>query len=121
MAWSSPKCEAEISCAGDSRAEEGAVAETWYLGVKGSVDCDWFMHSRSKVGNVWLRGRWKLELASVGPSCLPGPFARNSPTFASGEKVNGVVGLNALPGKDGGPASVKALDRDVVLCEFECL
>jgi hypothetical protein len=113
MAWSIPYVGWGISFAGDSRAEDGAVEETWYLGVRGSVFCCWFMYSRSKVGKVWLRGRWKLEPAPPG-SCLL--WSRNAPTFESGEKVNGVAdGLKALPEKDEPPPSVKALDRDVVL------
>ncbi len=90
------------------------------MGVKGSDDVGWFIYSRSSVGKVWLLGRWKLE---------PGPPAkwrawsdeRNPPTFGSGEKVNGAVGLRALPENDEPAVSVKALDRDVVLCELECL
>jgi hypothetical protein len=41
--------------------------------------------------------------------------------LASGEKLKEAVGLIALPEKDGVAASVKALDRDAVLCEFVCL
>lgn len=71
------------------------------------------MYSRSRVGNVWLLGRWKLELP--GGMCLLGSAERKPPAFGSGEKENG------LPEKDDPAVSVNALDRDVVLCEFVCL
>lgn len=66
-----------------------------------------------RCGNVWLRGRWKLEPSAEG----------SMPLLGSGEKVNCEVGLKALPPPPP-PAekvelcgSVTALDRDVVLCE----
>jgi hypothetical protein len=39
----------------------------------------------------------------------------------SGEKAKGVVGLVGPPENEEGAVSVKALDKDVVLWEFECL
>jgi hypothetical protein len=54
MVVSSPNVGAAISCAGDSKADDGAVAEALYLGVGGS-DC--WLNSKSRVGNVWLLGR----------------------------------------------------------------
>jgi hypothetical protein len=43
------------------------------------------------------------------------------PELVSGEKVNGVVGLVGPPENGDGAVSVNALDKDVVLCELECL
>lgn len=91
------------------------MEETWYRGVRGSVEDCWFMYSRSRVGKVWLRGRWKFE---PGP---PRPWSRKEPRLESGEKVKGALGLMALPEKEEPPPSVKALDKEVVLWELECL
>ena len=96
MLLSMPKGGAEPSFIGDSRADDGAVAETLNLGVSASVFCDWFMYSRSSVGKVWLRGLWKFELP--GGMCLAWSAGRKPPAlFGSGEKVKGAVGLRALP------------------------
>lgn len=46
---------------------------------------------------------------------------RNPPTLGSGEKLNEVAGLIALPEKDVVGVSVKVLGKAVVLCELECL
>lgn len=93
-----------ISLAGDSSAEEGAVAELLYLGVGGSVACCW-ANSMSSVGNVWLLGRWKFG-------------ASNIPLFGSGENVNCEMGLNAPPEKLEADGSVTAEFNDVVLCDL---
>jgi len=39
----------------------------------------------------------------------------------SGENAKGVVGLVGPPENEEGAVSVKALFKEVVLCEFECL
>ena len=117
-ACSKLKCDPASSLLAESRADDGAVDETWYFGVAGSAEWGWFMYSRSRVGKVWLRGRWKP--APCGGICPLRSPARNAPTFGSGEKLKEAVGLIVLPEKDVG-VSVKALDREVVLWEFECL
>lgn len=117
------------SCAGETRADDGAVvaeddAAVWNRGVVGSPAVElelgwllfWFTKSRSSVGNVWLLGRWKLEpapLLLLPPlSCMLRVWSaggRKVPTFGSGEKVNGAVGLRgaaALEEKEDDPASV---------------
>lgn len=114
-AWSRLKCAPVCSLTGDSRADEGAVEETWYFGVSGSLGCDWFMYSMSRVGNVWLLGRWKLLAGPPGSICLLWSDVRNPPTFGSGEKLKEAVGLRALPENEDAAVSVNVLDRDVVL------
>ncbi len=47
-----PKEGADISLSGVSRADEGAVAEAWYLGVRASEVWGMFMYSKSSVGSV---------------------------------------------------------------------
>src|SRR3569833_764873 len=119
MALSMLKGGADISFMGDSSADDGAVDETWYLGVSASGACGGFMYSRSSVGSVWLRGLWKLELP--GGMCRLWSVGRNPPTLGSGEKVKGAVGLSALPEKDEAAKTVNALERDVVLWLLVCL
>ena len=136
-AASRPKGVAAISCAGDSRAEDGAVfsALLLYLGVRDSpflllllTLLGPLMYSRfSRLGNVWLRGRWKFEASAPGGTptadirpCCWGWFS-NRPLFGSGENVNCEVGLKALPENVELVGSVIALDSDVVLCECGCL
>jgi hypothetical protein len=71
------------------------------------------------MGNVWLLGRWKLLLPGGGSRCCCEGI--QDPVFVSGEKVKGVVGLVGPAENDDGAVSVKALDKEVVLWEFECL
>ena len=86
----------------------------------GSVDCgEMNAGSFPSIGKVWLLGRcWKLFPCGGMRDCWEGI---HEPELVSGEKVNGVVGLVGPPENGDGAVSVKALDRDVVLCELECL
>jgi len=70
------------------------------------------------MGKVWLLGRWKLLPGGGNRACCEGI---HDPELLSGEKAKGVVGLVGPPENEEGAVSVKALDRDVVLWEFECL
>jgi hypothetical protein len=63
------------------------------------------------IGNVWLRGRWKLLPGGGSRDCCEGI---QEPEL-SGEKVNGVVGLVGPPENEEGAVSVNALDNEVVL------
>ena len=51
-ALSMPNGAADPSFMGESSADEGAVVDTLYLGVKASDVCGWFMYSKSSVGKV---------------------------------------------------------------------
>jgi hypothetical protein len=109
---------AAISCIGESSADEGAVTGR-YFGVMGSVACGEMNEvSFPSMGKVWLLGRWKLLPCGGMRDCWEGIQV---PEFVSGENVNGVVGLVGPPENGDGAVSVKALDKDVVLCELECL
>jgi hypothetical protein len=88
-----------------------------YLGVRESLCCEIYDGSMFRLGNVWLRGLWKLLPGGGSRECCEG----SQPELLSGENVKGVVGLAGPPEKDEGAVSVKALFRDVVLCELECL
>jgi hypothetical protein len=107
-----------ISCIGESNADEGAVTGR-YFGVMGSVLCGEMNDgSLASMGNVWLLGRWKLLPVWGRRDCWEGI---QDAELVSGEKVKGVVGLVGPPENGEGAVSVKALDREVVLCELECL
>lgn len=103
---------------GESSADGGAVTGK-YFGVMGSGPCDEMNDgSIPSMGNVWLLGRWKLFPGGGSRDCCEGIQELE---LVSGEKVNGVVGLPGPPENDEGAVSVKALDKEVVLCELECL
>jgi hypothetical protein len=116
MAESIPK-GGGISWIGDSNAEGGAVTGRLYFGVRGSLL--WMKDgSIPSMGKVWLLGRWKLLPGGGNRACCEG---NHDPELLSGEKAKGVVGLVGPPENEEGAVSVKALDKDVVLWEFECL
>jgi hypothetical protein len=64
------------------------------------------------MGNVWLRGLWKIFEGGGRRECWEGRYGAQ---VVSGENVNGVVGLVAPPEKEEGAVSVNPLLRDVVL------
>jgi hypothetical protein len=117
MAESMPNGGA-ISCIGESNADGGAVIGR-YFGVRGSEVCgEMNAGSFPSMGNVWLLGRWKLLPVGGSRDCWEGIHEAE---LVSGEKVKEVVGLVGPPENGEGAVSVKALDNDVVLCEFEWL
>lgn len=109
-AASRPKLTADSSCAGESMAEDGAVADRPNLGVCGSEHWVW-VKSRSNFPSVWPRGRWKLEPADEAVAWS------KMPESAFGEKVNCDAGLKVPTEKLELGGSVMALDKEVVLCE----
>lgn len=91
------------------RGGGGEVDDGGKVGVVAAVG------STFSIGNVWERGRCgyvgSVERAYCGVA--------NGPCVVSGEKVKGVAGLDGSPENEL-TVSVNALERDVVLCEFEC-
>lgn len=107
---------------GNSVMGESSVPLLIYFGVRASDDPggDMYCSTPTSIGKVWLRGRWKLLL----PGCpLAGcRLAMNGlgPHAESGVK-NGEdndVGLVGPAEKDDGAVSVKTLDNEVLLCEW---
>lgn len=80
-----------FSWIGESSAEDGAVTGM-YFGVRGSVTCAANVGSMPSIGNVWLRGRWKVFPGGGRRACCEGS---HDAELLSGEKANGVVGLVA--------------------------
>jgi hypothetical protein len=92
-----------------------------YFGVSGSDDAggDMYCSTPISIGNVWLLGRWKLPLPGCPLACWLfmkglGPHAESG--VKKGEDKD--VGLVGPAENDEGPLSVKTLDSDVLLCEW---
>jgi len=96
-----------ISDKGESRA----VLDT-YFGVSGSDDGGetYEPGSTPSMGNVWLRGRWKL-LAVTG-----GILACDMNGDAESGEKKGDVGL-VIPGENEDDVASKSLDRDSLLMD----
>lgn len=107
---------------GISAMGESSVPLLTYFGVSASDDPggDMYCSTPTSIGKVWLRGRWKLPL----PGCpLPGwRLAMNGfgPQAESGVKKGDEsdVGLVGPAEKVDGAVSVKTLDKEVLLCEW---
>lgn len=96
-----------------------------YLGVSASDDPGGEMYCSTpiNIGNVWLRGRWKLLLPGCPVAGCRPPMKGLGPHAESGVK-NGdesEVGLVGPAEKEDGAVSVKTLDSEVLLCEWNGL
>lgn len=64
------------------------------------------------MGNVWLRGRWKIFVGGGRRECWDGMKGAH---VVSGENAKGVAGLVGPPENDEGAVSVNPLLKEVVL------
>lgn len=99
---------------------ESSAVVLMYLGVSASDDAggDMYCSTPTSIGNVWLRGRWKLLLPGWPLACWP-PMKGLGPHAESGVKKGeeSEVGLVGPAEKDEGAVSVNTLESDVLLCE----
>jgi hypothetical protein len=100
---------------------ESSAVTLMYLGVSASDDAggDMYCSTPTNMGNVWLRGRWKLLLPGWPLPCWL-PMKGLGPHAESGVKKgdDSEVGLVGPAEKDDGAVSVKTLESDVLLCEW---
>ena len=122
----SSACERRIASSmlirgsGGSSIGESRFVLVTYLGVGMSPPPELDMYWSSN-GNVWLRGRCELALALVVAGriglAVKGGTNGLGAVPESGVK-KGDVGLNGPGENEDGAVSVKALFKDVVLCEW---
>lgn len=102
---------------------ESSALLLMYFGVSASDDPggDMYCSTPTSIGNVWLRGRWKLLLPGCPLAGCRLPMKGLGPHAESGVK-NGdesEVGLVGPAENEDGAVSVKTLDKDVLLCEWK--
>lgn len=104
-----------ISVMGESRAP---LLMNFGVSASEEPGGDMYCSTPTSIGNVWLRGRWKLLLPGCPvAACRPmkglGPHAESG--VKKGEESE--VGLVGPAEKEDGAVSVNTLDNDVLLCE----
>jgi len=98
---------------------ESSASELCF-GVAASVGIDAIMYW-SSCGSVWLRGRCELPLPVAGKirrGVCGGIAVKGVAAVPESGVKNGDVGLSGPGEKEEGAVSVKALFRDVALCEW---